>query len=683
MSEQTNFNFNADISQLMSLIINTFYSNKEIFLRELVSNASDALDKIRYKSLTDSTELDTEKDLKIEIIADKANKTLTISDTGVGMTKDELISNLGTIAKSGTRSFMEAIQAGADLSMIGQFGVGFYSSYLVADKVVVISKNNNDKQYVWESSAGGTFSVKESLNPQMTRGTSLILHLKEDQTEYLEESRLRELVKKHSEFIGFPIHLMVEKTTEKEVDDDSEDEDTVTEVKEKKEKKKIKEVTQEFEHLNKQKPLWMRKANDITKEEYGAFYKALSNDWEDHLAVKHVSVEGQVDFKALLYIPKRAPFDLFDNTKKMNNVKLYVRRVLITENCEEIMPPYLSFVKGVVDSDDLPLNISREMLQQNKVLSLIKKNVVKKCIDLMNELVENKEDYKSFYTNFSKSIKLGIHEDQTNRHALSKLLRFQSTRSGEEFVSFEEYVERMKEKQNSIYYITGESKDVVESSPFLEAFKKRGLEVLFMVDPIDEYAMQQLKEFDGKKLVCATKEGLELDKTEDEKKETEKQKEEYKTFCEKVKEVLGSDVEKVVLSDRIIDSPCCLVTSEFGWSANMERIMKAQALRDTNMTSHMMSKKTLELNASHSIIRELKNKFDVDPNDKTLKDLVVLLYDTSLLTSGFTLSQPGKYANRIHKLISLGLNLYEVEQSNEVEQPVDQSVEQSTLEEID
>jgi len=681
MSDQTTFNFNADISQLLSLIINTFYSNKEIFLRELVSNASDALDKIRYKSLTDSSELDTEKELKIEIIADKSNKTLTINDTGVGMTKDELVSNLGTIAKSGTRSFMEAIQAGADLSMIGQFGVGFYSAYLVADKVVVISKNNNDKQYVWDSSAGGTFTVKESSNPSLTRGTSIILHLKEDQTEYLEESKLRELIKKHSEFIGFPIHLMVEKTVEREVNDESEDEDEqVKEIKEKKEKKKIKEVTQEFEHLNKQKPLWIRKANEITKEEYGSFYKALTNDWEDHLAVKHVSVEGQVDFKALLYIPKRAPFDIFDNKKKMNNVKLYVRRVLITENCEEIIPHYLSFVKGIVDSDDLPLNISREMLQQNKVLSLIKKNVVKKCIDLMNELVENKEDFKTFYTNYSKNIKLGIHEDQPNREALAKLLRFHSNKSGEDFVSLEEYVKNMKEKQTSIYYITGETKEIVETSPFLEAFKKRGLEVLFMVDPIDEYAFQQLREFDGKKLVCATKEGLELDKTEDEKKDYEKQTEEYKSFCEKVKEVLGSDVEKVVLSDRIIDSPCCLVTNEHGWSANMERIMKAQALSDKNMTLHMMPKKILELNASHSIICELKTKFELDQNDKTLKDLVVLLYDTSLLTSGFTLSQPGKYASRIHKLISLGLN---INLDVESEQDQTESTQHSTLEEVD
>ena len=691
------FSFEADISQLMSLIINTFYSSKEIFLRELISNASDALDKIRYKSLTEASELDTEKNLHIQLIPDKANKTLTICDTGVGMSKADLVSNLGTIARSGTRSFMEAIKAGADLSMIGQFGVGFYSSYLVASKVEVISKNNHDEAYVWESAAGGTFTLKAYQAPAddkhpLTRGTRIVLHLKEDHQEYLEEPRLRELVKKHSEFIGFPIQLLVEKTTEKEVeeeDNDSEDEDTVTEVKEEKKektKKKITEVSHEFDLLNKQKPLWMRKADDVTKEEYASFYKAISNDWEDHLAVKHVSVEGQVDFKAVLFIPKRAPFDLYDNKKKMNNVKLYVRRVLITENCEEIIPDYLSFVRGVVDSEDLPLNISREMLQQNKVLGLIKKSVTKKCLDMMNDLADHTEDFKTFYTNFSKHLKLGIHEDHANRASLSKLLRFYSTQSGDEFTSLAEYVGRMKEKQSSIYYITGETKEVVQSAPFLEAFKKRGLEVLFLVDPIDEYMVQQLKEFDGKDLVCSTKEGLQFDKTDEEKKQDEEEKASYKGLCDKVKDLLGADVEKVVLSDRIVDSPCCLVTSEHGWSANMERIIKSQPLRDASMGAHMMSKKIMELNPTHRIVRELKRKFDADAADKTLKDLVSLLYETSLLTSGFSLSNPSQFASRIHKLITLGLSLEEDEKSESVVEAVVESVgseQASSLEEID
>jgi molecular chaperone HtpG len=697
--------FSADINQLLSLIINTFYSNKEVFLRELVSNASDALDKIRYQSLTDPSVLETESNLEIKISFDKENKRLIIQDTGIGMTKDDLVKNLGTIAKSGTKAFIESISAGADISMIGQFGVGFYSAYLVADRVTVISKNNADVQYRWESTAGGSFSITTDDSMELKRGTAIILHLKDDMHNYLAEEEVKKLIKKHNQFIDYPIYLQtvktrtVEETKEETVEEvvqensGTDNEPKVEDVEEEK-KEPTPPKTEEYidwEYLNQEKPLWNRSAKDITHEEYASFYKNISGDYDEHLDLTHFSVEGQLEFKGLLYVPKRAPFDMFDNgLKKPNNIKLYVRRVFITDNCEDLVPEYLRFVKGVIDSEDLPLNISRETLQQNKIMKVIKKNIMKKCLDMFTSISEDTEKYGKFYEQFGKNIKLGVHEDSTNRAKLSSFLRYESSKSDNVLVSFDDYIGRMKEGQKGIYYITGESKKAIINSPFLEKLRKKDIEVIYMVDPLDEYITQQMKDYSNHKLICITKEKLDFD--DENKDDFETLKKDYEGVCTYIKSILGEEIEKVIVSSRLESSPCVLVTSEYGWTANMQRIMKAQALRTNEMSGHMIGKKTLEINPYNNIIKRIKDKLSTDSTEsRTLKDLVHLLYDVTLQSSGFALDDPSTFSNRILKLINIGLGVEDDEECtelddtiNETSNDISQNVEgESTMEQVD
>ncbi|TKY57623.1 Endoplasmin-like protein [Spatholobus suberectus] len=727
-SNAEKFEFQAEVSRLMDIIINSLYSNKDIFLRELISNASDALDKIRFLSLTDKDVLgegDNTK-LDIQIKLDKEKKILSIRDRGIGMTKEDLIKNLGTIAKSGTSAFVEKMQTSGDLNLIGQFGVGFYSVYLVADYVEVVSKHNDDKQYVWESKADGAFAISEDTwNEPLGRGTEIRLHLKEEAGEYLEESKLKELVKRYSEFINFPIYIWASKEVDVEVpadEDDSSDEEDSSESSSKEESededadksedeekkpktKTVKETTYEWELLNDVKAIWLRNPKEVTDEEYTKFYHSLAKDFSDEkpLAWSHFTAEGDVEFKAVLFVPPKAPQDLYESYYNANksNLKLYVRRVFISDEFDELLPKYLNFLKGLVDSDTLPLNVSREMLQQHSSLKTIKKKLIRKALDMIRRIAdedpdestdkEKKEDtssdndekkgqYAKFWNEFGKSIKLGIIEDATNRNRLAKLLRFESTKSEGKLTSLDQYISRMKAGQKDIFYITGTSKEQLEKSPFLERLKKKNFEVIFFTDPVDEYLMQYLMDYEDKKFQNVSKEGLKLGKDAKDKE----LKESFKDLTKWWKNALSKDnVDDVKISNRLDNTPCVVVTSKYGWSANMERIMQSQTLSDASKQAYMRGKRVLEINPRHPIIKELRERVVKNPEDEGVKQTAQLMYQTALFESGFLLDDPKDFTSRIYDSVKSSLDInpdatVEEEDDTEVEAESDAKEDAST-----
>merc|ERR1711906_5890 len=746
--------FQAEVGRLMDIIINSLYSKKEIFLRELISNASDALDKIRFLSLTDPKVLGEgdQAKLEIRISSDKKAGTITIQDTGIGMTKEDLMNNLGTIAKSGTSSFLEKMSKEGDMNLIGQFGVGFYSVYLIADHVTVVTKHNDDKQMVWQSSADASFTISEDPRGNtLGRGTQITMKVKEDATEFLEEDQLKTLIKRYSDFINFPIYLETTKTEEIEVpDEDAEkeaekpegeaaeaaekkddDEVDVSDVDEEEDKKddkpktkKVKKTTKEWELINDTKAIWVRAPADVKDDEYNNFFKSLTKEFDDPLEKIHFTAEGEIQFRSILFIPKKAPSDLFDKLQtKQNNLRLYVRRVFISDEFDDLMPRYLSFIRGVVDSDDLPLNVSREMLQQSRVLKVIKKKLVSKALDMMKKMSEAEENaieaeeeeekeeedkakaeaagekaegdeeegeedgeaaikkYKDFNEAFGKTIKLGIIEDTKNRKKLAKPLRFESTHTKDgETVSLSRYVKRMKEGQKHIYYIAGENKKELETSPFLEKLKKRGYEVIFMTDPIDEYAVQHMDEFEDNKLMNASKEDLKFGDKEEkkEKKRREKAKENLKDLIEWYKKTLGERVEKIIVSNRLTTSPMAVVTGTYGYTANMERLMKAQALNDPSRYSFMASKKTVEINPYHPVILKLSEKIKENAEDDDAKDFSLMLYDSALVSAGFDIDDQQNFQKRMLKGILNGLG---VDEEAKPEEPEDEPDEEEAKDE--
>jgi heat shock protein beta len=670
-------------------------------LRELISNASDALDKIRMLSLTDKNALDATSELNIRIKADKEAGVLHITDTGIGMTKQDLVNNLGTIAKSGTAEFLSKMQDAASAQdmndMIGQFGVGFYSAFLVADKVIVTTKHNDDKQYIWESDSSSFTIVDDPRGDSLKRGTTVTLQLKPEAKDFLEHDTVRTLVKKYSQFINFPIYMWTSHTeqVEEPIDDDEKPEekekpDTEDDVAVEEEKdedkpktKKVDKTIWDWELLNDSKPIWTKKPSEVEDKEYDEFYKSLTKDSKEPLAKVHFVAEGEVTFKALLYIPTMQPSESFNRYgTKTDNIKLYVRRVFITDEFNDMIPSYLSFVRGVVDSDDLPLNVSRETLQQHKLIKVIKKKLVRKVLDMLKKVPE--EDYEKFWKEYSTNIKLGTIEDPANRTRLAKLLQFYSSHD-DKMTSLSDYVKRMKPKQERIFYMAGSSKEEVQKSPFVERLLRKGYEVLYLVEAVDEYAISAIPEFEGKKFQNVAKEGFSLTESEGGKEQLEQLKNTFEPLTKWLSDdALKDQIAKATVSERLSDSPCALVASMFGWTGNMERLAVSNAHQksdDPQRSYYLNQKKTLEINPRHPLMRELLKRVNDDPSDPTAKDMALMLFRTATLRSGFMLRETADFAQSIEGMMrkTLGVPLDEgVEEEEDLPEdgiPEDESEE--------
>ncbi|XP_026874400.2 endoplasmin [Electrophorus electricus] len=693
--------FQAEVNRMMKLIINSLYKNKEIFLRELISNASDALDKIRLLSLTDDDALAGNEELTVKIKSDKEKNMLHITDTGIGMTKDELVRNLGTIAKSGTSEFLNKMtemqsEGQSTSELIGQFGVGFYSAFLVADRVIVTSKHNNGTQHIWESDSNEFSVIEDPRGDTLGRGTTITLVMKEEASDYLELETIKNLVRKYSQFINFPIYVWSSKTetveepieemeAEKETTEDEAEVEEEDEEKDKAKTKKVEKTVWDWELMNDIKPIWQRPAKEVEEDEYKAFYKTFSRDSDEPMSHIHFTAEGEVTFKSILFIPATAPRGLFDEygSKKNDFIKLFVRRVFITDDFHDMMPKYLNFIKGVVDSDDLPLNVSRETLQQHKLLKVIRKKLVRKTLDMIKKIAEEQYNDK-FWKEFGTNIKLGVIEDHSNRTRLAKLLRFQTSHSETELASLEQYVERMKEKQDKIYFMAGTSRKEAESSPFVEALLKKGYEVVYLTEPVDEYCIQALPEFDGKRFQNVAKEGVKFDESDKAKEKREALEKEFEPLTTWMKDTsLKDKIEKAVLSQRLTKSPCALVASQYGWSGNMERIMKAQAYqtgKDISTNYYASQKKTLEINPKHPLIKEMLKRVQTNPEDQTASDLAVVLFETATLRSGYQLADTKAYGDRIERMLRLSMN---VDLEEQVEEEPEEEPEETAEEEED